>query len=321
MTRAHPVEIERREHADPLREPEARAVGALLREAETHDGGPALSEQFLLSVRSGHLPQAPGVTHLLARAADGSLAGYAQVRAGAAAEPPSAELVVAPASRRAGVGGALLAALPADVRVWSHLPGAAGQGAAAFAAASSLRSVRSLHVMGRSLVAPPFWPAAQVPDDLVVRTFEPGRDDEAWLTVNSAAFAHHPEQGALTRADLRERMRQPWFDANGFLLVCPRESPEVIAAFHWTKVDPPEGDVGEVYVVGVAPDHQGSGLGRAATVLGLNHLRDAGLREVVLYMDEDNVAAVHTYSRLGFHDLQVHRQFAGATVGDTPEPG
>lgn len=321
MSTPNPVVVERRDAGEPLLDRETDAIAALLRDAEAHDGAPALSEQFRLSVRPGPQPSAADVVHLLANAADGSLAGYAQVRAGSPEEPPAAELLVAPSSRRAGVGSALLAALPADVRVWSHLSGARGRGAEAFATASGLRGVRVLHVMGRSLVDPPAWPAAEVPERFVVRAFEPGRDDEAWLTVNAAAFAHHPEQGSLTHDDLRERMRQGWFDADGFILVCPREAPAQIAAFHWTKVDPPEGEMGEVYVVGVAPGYQGSGLGRAVTVLGLDHLRGAGLRQVELYVDEDNAAAVHTYSRLGFRDREVHRQFARRGESDTPQPG
>ena len=192
----------------PLTDAQVQAVHALVDAAADRDGGRALSEQFFLAVRSG---QDGATTHLLADAADGMLAGYAQVRRdGGPDDPPSTELVVAPPWRRRGFATALLAAGPHDARVWSHLRGAAGDGAAAFASALGLHPVRSLHVMGRSLVRPPLWPPAGVPDAFVVRPFAPGRDEDAWVAVNAAAFAHHPEQGSLTRADLEQRMGQPY---------------------------------------------------------------------------------------------------------------
>lgn len=310
--------IDRHDADRPLDAEAVTSIVSLTGRAERADGGAPLSEQFALSVSTDAAPDTvPGVTHLLARR-DGEVVGYAQVRSGSGGDPPSAELVVAPEARRQGIGSALLAALPVDARVWSHAVGAAADGAAAFAAAHGLVAVRSLHVMGRSLVAGEPWPEAAVPPRYAVRTFEVGRDEDAWLAVNAAAFAHHPEQGSLRRPDLEQRMAQPWFDPNGLLLIVERDHPDRIAASHWTKVDPPSGDTGEVYVVGVSPEHQGEGLGRAVTVLGLDHLRGLGLVDVVLYVDEENVAAVHTYTRLGFTDIEVHRQFARSTRASAP---
>ena len=225
-------------------------------------------------------------------------------------EPPSAELVVAPDVRRRGIGRALATALPRDARLWSHGSGASAASAAAFAGALGLEPVRRLHVMGRSLRSGPAWPAAAVPSGYAVRTFEPGRDEDAWLALNAAAFAHHPEQGSLRRADLEQRMAEPWWDPAGLILVVDADDPDRLAASHWTKVDPPDGEVGEVYVVAVSPERQGQGLGRTVTVLGLDHLRSLGLDRVVLYVDEENVAAVRTYTALGFTDVEVHQQFA-----------
>ncbi len=105
-------------------------------------------------------------------------------------------------------------------------------------------------------------------------------------------------------------MAEPWWDPAGLILVVDADDPDRLAASHWTKVDPPDGEVGEVYVVAVSPDRQGQGLGRTVTVLGLDHLRSLGLDRVVLYVDEENVAAVHTYTALGFTDVEVHQQFA-----------
>jgi mycothiol synthase len=73
---------------------------------------------------------------------------------------------------------------------------------------------------------------------------------------------------------------------------------------HWTKVHPAgeAGDepIGEIYVLGIDPEAQGLRLGRALTDIGLAHLRGRGLSAVLLYVEEDNTAAVSLYERTGF---------------------
>ncbi len=220
-------------------------------------------------------------------------------------------LVVAPHARRAGSGRALaeeaLAALPdRTVLAWSH-----GNHPAASRLASTLgfERARDLWVMRRPLSGdhplPEIGPTA---GGVVVRTFRPGQDEEAFLALNAEAFVDHPEQGTMTRADLAQRMAEPWFDPAGFFLAEPADAPagpanEVVDSpsllgFHWTKVH--DERVGEVYVVGVSPAAQGKGLGRLLTLTGLHHLRERGLEEVILYVEVDNTAAVATYSGLGF---------------------
>lgn len=139
-------------------------------------------------------------------------------------------------------------------------------------------------------------PEPVLPAGVRIRTFVPGQDDEAWLAVNAAAFAHHPEQGSLTQRDLDDRKAESWFDPAGFFLAFRGDE---LVGFHWTKVHAQE-RLGEVYVVGVAPAGQGGGLGKALTATGLRHLAAAGLPTAMLYVDADNKAAVSVYERLGF---------------------
>ena len=290
-----------------LNEADVATIRSLAETAEQADGVAPLPEQVLL-----HLEH-PGETdawHFVARrlaSADqaSELIGYAVLDKSNPEEGPTAEVVVAPDSRRQGVGGALLDALrmkvrrgDKPVRVWAH---GALPGAAALAAKRGLEPVRELWVMARPLedVPPP-----AIPDGIRIATFRPGVDDEAWVRVNARAFAHHPEQGSMTVEDLRVRMEQPWFDPEGFFLAW-RDTK--LAGFHWTKVhdhstygDDGDGPVGEVYVLGLEPDEQGSGLGRTLTQVGLRHLHDRGLKEVILYVEADNAPAIAVYTKLGF---------------------
>jgi mycothiol synthase len=253
--------------------------------ASAKDGVAPLSEATVLHVR--HDRVAGFSVDIVA----GDVDGYAHLEPG---EEPSGELVVHPRARRQGHGRALLDEMVSragpGVRVWAHgdLPDAA-----ALAKAAGWVRVRALWQMRRSLADP--LPEVSFPPDVRLRTFVPGQDEEAWLEVNRRAFAHHPEQGSRSAQDLALREREPWFDPDGFFLA---ERAGRIAGFHWTKIHP--GPIGEVYVVGVDPAAQGGGLGRALTIAGLRYLRERGLGDVMLYVDEDNLAAVKTYTALGF---------------------
>ncbi|MET9731449.1 mycothiol synthase [Streptomyces sp. NPDC006458] len=268
------------------------AVLALLAEAARNDGQQAVSEQGRLQLRGG---ARDGVSHLLL-AAGTELVGYAQLEDTDPVEAPAAELVVHPAHRGHGhgraLGSALLAASGKRLRVWAH----GGHPAARhLAQVLGLTLFRELRQMRRPLTGLEL-PEPALPEGVTVRTFVPGADDTAWLAVNAAAFAHHPEQGSLTQRDLDDRKAEPWFDPAGFFLAVRGEE---LIGFHWTKVHAEE-QLGEVYVVGVSPDAQGGGLGKALTTIGLNHLAAQTLPTAMLYVDADNKAAVAVYEALGF---------------------
>ncbi len=224
------------------------------------------------------------------------------------------EVVVRPHARGRGVGAGLAAqalAEPGEVTAWSH-----GHHPAALriAEAHGLARVRDLWVMRRPVgpAAPPLPALAPVPGVRLGHWrdgWEPdaGTEAGALLAVNAAAFAHHPEQGAMDRADLAARMAEEWFDPAGLLLATDEATGELLG-FHWTKQHPAAADgtaLGEVYVVGIAPAAQGRGLGRTLTLAGLHHLTGRGLGEVLLYVESDNDPAVAVYSRLGFTHADV----------------
>ena len=50
-----------------------------------------------------------------------------------------------------------------------------------------------------------------------------------------------------------------------------------------------------MYVVGIDPTAQGIGLGRIVTLAGLDHLRDEGVEDVLLYVESDNAPAIAIY--------------------------
>ncbi|MBM7051884.1 mycothiol synthase [Rothia sp. ZJ1223] len=154
----------------------------------------------------------------------------------------------------------------------------------------------------------------QLPPGVTLRTFAGDSDELAWLTLNAAAFADHPEQGKLTRDDLTERINSNWYQAEGFFIA---EAPNGLAGYHWTKIPVPaaESPEGEVYAVGVSPAWQGKKLGKALTLAGIDYLTRASaptgekLSRIVLYVDAENLPAMGLYRSLGFTDLSVDRMY------------
>jgi mycothiol synthase len=140
--------------------------------------------------------------------------------------------------------------------------------------------------------------APMAPQGVTLRGFVPGQDEDAFLRVNAAAFAGHPEQGSWTRTDIEARKAEEWFDPEGLLLA---ERDGVLIGFHFTKRHAT--GVGEVYVLGVDPSARGLGLGHVLLIAGLVHLRRRGVGSVLLYVDEDNATARELYLRQGFLDV------------------
>ncbi|MFE7746781.1 mycothiol synthase [Nocardia sp. NPDC057455] len=287
----------------------AQEISELLERAKAADGVAPVSEQAVLSLTSG---DHTGARHLLAWR-DGAVAGYANLVPAHGEHPAMAEVAVDPSQRGHGVGtglvtGALAAGGP-GARVWAHGDRPAAK---AVAARLGLRTARELWQMRRSLATPEL-PELGVPDDIVLRTYAGPADDAELLRVNGAAFAWHPEQGGWTRHDIELRRAEAWFDPAGLFLAFDATAPGRLLGFHWTKVHHAENPpLGEVYVVGIDPAAQGRGLGRLLTLAGLRHLRDRGLAEVLLYTEADNVAAVRTYTRLGFAPAHVDVAYAAA---------
>jgi mycothiol synthase len=270
-----------------LDSPERAAVLELAASIEADDGAPPLSDQARSLLTSDQ------VAHFLARS-DEQIIGYAQQQDGAA------EVLGRPDSLDALLD-ALEAAAP-PLHLWAHgtrsrlLPVLDDRG---------YERERTLWQLRWSAVP---LPAIDRPADVALRSFVVGADEAALLSVNAAAFAHHPEQGGWTPADLVAREGEPWFDPDGILLA---ERAGELVGFHWTKRHSPT--LGEVYVLAVSPAAQGLHLGRSLLIAGLAHLVEGGSREVLLYVDESNTTAVALYEKYGFrrHDHDVQYRYPG----------
>ncbi|GAA1351280.1 mycothiol synthase [Falsarthrobacter nasiphocae] len=307
---------------------------SLLEAAGAADGTRALSDQSLVLLRSGeerrvetflayaHAParisarpgtHAPGSLESLADEA--RLAGLAVVTD---ADGATLELVVHPHYRQQGLGRALVDAAvstlghdglvdASSLGAWAH-----GNTAAAvqLAASAGFVPVRRLVKMIRPSSTP--LPARrELPTGMKIRAFDPARDVDAWVRLNARVFADHPEQGSITADDVRARMREPWFDAEDFLLVV--DDAEAILAYNWLKRTQ---DEAEIYALGVASEARGLGLGAVLTSAGIERLQSEGPRDVALYTEGDNIPALALYADYGFEQVMVDVMYAPADAGD-----
>ncbi|MFD6197505.1 mycothiol synthase [Mycobacteriaceae bacterium NPDC060252] len=265
-------------------------IRELIVEATRVDGIAPVGEQVLRELRG------TGAKHLVAEDGD-DVAAYLNLVLPDESATAMAELVVAPAMRRRGIGSEMIRQALGKggegTRIWAHgdLPEAR-----ALAAKLGLVALRRLHQMRRSLAD---LPAVSADPSVVIRHYAGPQDDSDLLRVNNAAFAWHPEQGGWTQDDLSGRFAEPWFEPSGVFLAHDAQTGNLLG-FHWTKRHLDKPGVGEVYVVGVDPAAQGRGLGHLLTLVGLHHLADTGLSTVLLYVESDNGAALRTYERLGF---------------------
>jgi mycothiol synthase len=273
--------------ASQLSEAEITSVLRLRTEAEAVDQLVGLNEAAVLRLRRPH----PTTRHLLV-SEDGDLVGYAQLESGT--EWSAGQLVVSPSHRRVGVGTQLLRRLIMEsstpLRVW-----AMGDTPAARALALRVGMVRQreLLIMERRLGEK--LPEPVIPLGVQIRTFVPGQDEQEWLRVNAAAFASHPEQALIDLDDLKDRMAESWFDARGFFVATKDGS---MIGFHWTKQH--QDQLGEVYVLGIAPWAARRGLGKALLLTGLRWLQQQGNSRVKLYVESDHQAAIELYLTYGF---------------------
>jgi mycothiol synthase len=295
------------------------AVQRLADEIEVATGAPPFGETTWLGLLDGGTRDDVG---LLLPGADGILEGYAHVaRHHADAWSLEAATRTDPESRRGEERASLVrAALDAvaehgggHVTMWAHAPTDDDDMLARQAGLTPERDLLQLRVP-LPLVEPARWA-----DGITVRAFVPGTDEDAWIVVNNRAFAGHPEQGNWARDILERREAEAWFDPSGFLLAFDTTDAAdgadgALAGFCWTKVHPAHpplepDSLGEIYVIGVDPDRQGTGLGRALVVGGLDALAQRGITHGMLFVDADNAAAVGLYTALGFTTHRLDRAY------------
>jgi mycothiol synthase len=292
------------QHLDHLSDTQQSLVLDLISRTTNHDGTPPIAEHILLHLRYGG---DKADSHLLVEK-DNQVIGYAHLDQTDLVAGPSVELVVDPSHRGAGVGKGLLSEAikicGKSLRLWVHGEQEAAHG---LATSFNFEKIRTVLQMSKSLTD--IQPLPALDKEIIIRSFLPGIDSDAWLELNNKVFKDHPEQGGWHLSDLNHRLSEEWFDEKGFFIV---EKNKQVIASTWTKVHGEhshdhDGEashahpaIGEIYITAVDPEYAGLGIGKALTITALNYLKYQGLKDAMLYVDFDNKAALNLYDSLGF---------------------
>lgn len=277
-------------HAAELPDAAVSARFSAIVEASTSaDGQPPFSDQSVVDAQNGSR------AYFEVTDAAGTVLGAA-IDSGE--DPAEFEFVIAPQHRRTGYGAAtldeLLARHEGEVLTWAHGDHPA---AAKLAASAGLIAVRTLFQLRM-----PLGEATGEGDDF--DRFDAARDSADWVELNARVFANHPEQGRMSLDDLAARRAEPWFRSDDLLLA--RDEHGTLIGYNWLKV---EGEIGEIYVIGVDAAAAGAGLGRRLMAAGLEQLRRRGCTTAALYVDDENARAVALYRSMGFTDHTVDVQY------------
>lgn len=288
------------------------------------DGARPFSEHVELHLRSGG--DRP-VTHLIAEDENKNIVGYAHLDTTDLVAGPSGELVVCPKSRKKGIATLLLKEMKNQIsnqplRLWSH---GDTELARNFATKLGFVPVRNVIQMRRSLFSQ-IDPLFEI-EGLTFRNFDANNDSSKFLELNKKCFAKLPDQANWTLKDLELRLKESWFKADGFVLL--ENKNKDLVGFCWTKIHGQDHEhveydghthhshghepIGEIYVLGVDPEHQGKGIGKLLTLWGLNYLRRAGLDSAMLYVDSNNKNAIDLYTSLGFNFWGVDKLYISNT--------
>ena len=325
-----------RKYRDLSEHPElVEKIDQLLEEVCQHDGVAAFSEAFVRGISEDQ-----GHRHIVAVESAGE--SKDDVVGVLGLDPSSTvELAVSPSRRHCGVGRELLDRVITDfqlkgaLEVWAH-----GDSSAAQKLVESVGGRRTRELLKMAVACEPGSSRREelecgaeeaqerIADQAVeilnyvaaVDKYGEELVDQEWVRVNNEAFAWHPEQGGWDLERLIEARNTAWFEPAGVWMLWVEdpvsEEPRCLG-FHWTKIpvdqmEKPEGKrAGEVYVVCLADEARGRGLGGAITLLGIGYLLEHGAGLVELYVEGDNAPAVATYQHVGFEVVQTDVVYRG----------
>ena len=152
----------------------------------------------------------------------------------------------------------------------------------------------------------------------------PIEDRDADAVVDLSLWAWTPVFASLEQVlgfEIFGRLHPDWREDQRRMVgdVCAAQKGRVWVAevgasavgFVAVEVCDPERSMGEISMLAVDPDYQGSGIGTALTEFALDRLKDAGMTVAMVETggDPGHAAARRTYEKAGYVHLEIARYF------------
>lgn len=222
------------------------------------------------------------------------------------------EIYVAPERRRQGTGSLLWQEAKATLaEEWpevARVSAALDQRDSPLAHFLAAHGFRPEHVeweMRRETLddlAAPAWPAGYEP-----ATYSRPEAIRHFIAVYDASFGPEPWYQPFSQGEVAESL-----DAGSDLVFVLSDGEPVGVA--WMRV---EGGSGEIEPIGIAPGHQGKGVGRALLATALLTMHRRGARSARLGVWKDNHAAIALYRQSGFRHC-ASRVYVAYDFGESP---
>lgn len=140
---------------------------------------------------------------------------------------------------------------------------------------------------------------AAVPEGFTVRTMLDLEEVMELTRLQNESFRTHFGYSPNTENEIRSQLEAPNNSIDDVVML--RDSNERLVAYCWTTKSNKLGKtVGRIGMIGVAPNAQARGYGRAVAESGFNHLIKQGVNQIDLDVDSVNTAAIKIYASLGF---------------------
>lgn len=146
-------------------------------------------------------------------------------------------------------------------------------------------------------------PPPVLPDGFTLRTVQGEAEAEQRVKIHHAAF----NSDHVTVEGYRSVLRNPAYDPNLDLVIVAPDGR--FAAFCLCWIDSQQ-RIGEVEPLGVHPDFQRQGLGRAIMLEGLRRMQTKGMERTLLSTWIQNDRALNLYKSLGFEIIYTEQAYA-----------